>query len=364
MPRLREFRYDAWARWFLQRVLTDLPAEIAVDTETTGLAWQDAAFCATLTYRAPSGELVSGYIDLECDGWEERRDLLRGILEWVPSWIFHNAKFDLEKLHALGALPTVTTQVQDTQPLASILNENRRMALKVLAVEELGIEDIVEVEIKSGPNAGKRKSVPREQHHLNAAFRKMKLKKEDGFHLLPREVLIPYAMRDTELTLLLWEKLRPTLPEAWEPIYAEEIQVIHVLWRMESNGVGVDVSYVREQNDEWGSKVMLLYQALKSLSGREDFNPNAWQQVKAAISAAGVELESTDKEHIRDMLADPACPPKARALGETLREYREAEGIYGNFKSLLSEQVDGVAHPWFNSVGPRTGRMSSSASRS
>jgi DNA polymerase I-like protein with 3'-5' exonuclease and polymerase domains len=360
MPRLKAFKYDEWARWFLQRVVTDLPSAMAVDTETTGVAWQDTAFCATFTYRDPAGDLVSGYVDLET---EERRETAREILKWAPTWIFHNAKFDLEKLDAIGALPAVAGHaVEDTQPLASILNENRRMALKVLAVEELGIEDTIAVEIKSGPNKGKTKTVPREQHHLNAVRRKLKLTKDDGYDLLPREVLIPYALRDTELTLMLWEKLRPQLPEAWEPVYAEEIKVISVLWRMESNGVGLDVPYLQEQAEQYGTEVMRLWQKLVALTGKADFNPNSVPQLHEALSAAGAgKLESTDKAAMRDLLADPTTNAEVRALAETLHDYRESEKIYGTYlTTLLAEQVDGIAHPWINSVGPRTGRFSSS----
>jgi DNA polymerase I-like protein with 3'-5' exonuclease and polymerase domains len=380
MPRIREFRYDSWAQWTIKQILHDLPAAIAVDTETTGLAWADVPFCATLTWRSQDGTLRSGYIGLDSEDTlplagagrespigdlENRISILRGILEWVPTWVFWNAKFDLEKLANYGALPAVEGHtIEDGQPLASILDENRRMALKVRAVEDLGYVDTIMVETKSGPNKGKKVAKAKQEYLLGKVRKKLGLTKNDGYHLLPREFLIPYAITDTELTLRWWEKYRPTLPEAWEPVYAEEIEVINVLWRMESNGVGVDVPYLREQNDEWGPKVLRLQLKLVELSGRADFNPGSWQQLKVAFDAAGVKLESTDKEHIRDMLADPTTPPAARELGETLGEYRSAKGIYDDLKTLLDEQVDGIAHPWFNSVGPRTGRMSSSASRS
>jgi hypothetical protein len=365
MPRIREHRHERWTRWFLQRVVTDLPSVIAIDTETTGVAWTDVPFCATLTYRAPDGQLVSGYVDLESDGWEERRDLLREILMWVPAWVFHNAKFDLAKLDQIAALPALDkVTIEDTQPLAALLDENRRLALKVLAVEELGIEDTVEVEVKSGPNKGKTKLVPREQHHLNAVRRKLKLKKEDGYHLLPREVLIPYAIRDTELTLLLYEKLRPRLPADLEEVYAEEIELTSVLRRMEANGVGVDVGYLSTTLEEYGAKVMELWMTLVDITRKPDFNPNSVPQLKAAFKLFGVTLDSTDKAAMRDLLANTKIDPSARELAETLHEYREAEKVYTTYlRSLADEQRDGVWHPWFNSIGPRTGRMSSSTAR-
>jgi DNA polymerase I-like protein with 3'-5' exonuclease and polymerase domains len=378
VPRIREFRWDSWAQWTLTQILHDLPAAIAVDTETTGVAWSDVPFCATLTWRSPEGTLKSGYIGLDSEdtlpmagaGRESpigdlanRANILREILTWVPTWVFWNAKFDLEKLDEYGALPAVEGHtIEDGQPIASLLNENRRMKLKVRAVEDLGYVDTIEVEIKSGPNKGKTKKVAKEEHVLAAVRRKLKLKKEDGYHLLPRENLIPYALTDTELTLRWWEKHRPLLDEAWEPIYAEEIELIRVLWKMERNGIALDVPYLQQQTDEYGAEVMRLWQELVKLTGKADFNANSVPQLHEAFTAAGAgKLESTDKAAMRDMLADPTTPAAARELAETLHEYREAEKIYGTYlTSLLSEQADGIAHPWINLVGPRTGRMSSS----
>src|SRR5207248_1256161 len=165
------------------------PEAIAVDTETTGVAWGDVPFCATLTWRDPAGALKSAYIGLDSEdtlplagaGRESpigdlanRTNILREILKWVPTWVFWNAKFDLEKLANYGALPALKGHViEDGQPLASILDENRRMALKVRAVEDLGHVDTIEVEVKSGPNKGKTKKVAKEEHVLAAVRRKL-----------------------------------------------------------------------------------------------------------------------------------------------------------------------------------------------
>jgi DNA polymerase I-like protein with 3'-5' exonuclease and polymerase domains len=362
MPRIREFLWDSWAQWAARKIVEDMPTAVAIDTETTGVGWHDVPFCATLTWRSAEGELRSAYIDLESEGHEARAELLKSMLMWVPTWVFWNAKFDLQKLDYIGALPEITDKItiEDGQPIASLLNENRRMALKVRAVEDLGFVDTVEVEIKSGPNKGKKK-VAKEEHVLGAVRRKLKLKKEDGYHLLPREVLIPYALRDTELTLRWWEKHRPLLPEDLEPVYAEEIELIHVLRGIEANGVGVNVSYLEETTDEYGGKVMRAWQTLTSLTGKADFNPGSVPQLKAVFEAAGVTLDSTDKAAMRDLLANERTPEKARELAEAIRDYRDVEKVYGTYlTTLLAEQRDGVAHPWFNSVGPRTGRTSSS----
>lgn len=363
MPRLKEFRWDSWADWAEARLAEDAPAAIAIDTETEGVAFHDRAFCATLTWRTKDGGLRSAYIDLEAEGWERRAFRLRTMLHSVPTWVFWNAKFDLQKLDLMGVLDADEidlSRIEDGQVVASLLNENQRMALKVRAVEDLGYVDTIEVEVKSGPNKGKKKRVAREAHRLNEVRRKLKLKKEDGYHLLPREVIIPYALKDTELTLRWWEKKRPELPDDLEQVYREELAAQFVLLDMEAEGVGIDVPYLEETTDEWGALVMERMLVFTAATGKDDFNPNSHQQIREAFQAAGVTLESTDKVAMRDVLK---YQPSSDAvhLAEVLLAYREAEKIYGTYlRPLRDEQRDGIAHPWFNFVGPRTGRLSSS----
>jgi len=359
MPRLSCFKYDEWAAWVVEQVAAERPTAIAVDCETPGLGHHDRAFAGTVTWRAADGSLMSGYFDLES---EARIMQMRETLASVRTWVFWNAKFDLGRLDYIGALPPLDRHViEDGQPLASLLDENRRMALKVRAVEDLGYVDTVEVEVKSGPNKGQLKRVAKEEHALAAARRKLKLKKSDGYHLLPRDLLIRYALKDTELTLLWVEKHRPLLPPDLEPVYQEEMEVIHVLRKMESNGVGIDVEYLTQAVDEYGAKVMVGELRLRELTGRDDFNANSVPQLREAFKAAGVTMDSTDKIAMRDLLADPSTPQAARELAEAVRDFRDAEKVFGTYlRPLLTEQRDGLAHPWINGTGPRTGRTSSS----
>src|SRR5512133_446674 len=262
MPRLREYKYASWSSWAVKRITEDKPQVIAVDTETTGVAYNDQPFAATLTWRSPEGELTSAYIDLEFERGQRIADL-RSILQTVPLWVFHNSKFDLQKLLLIGA---VTPQMlddmvlHDTQTLYVLLDENGRKGLKHLAATVLGVDDTIEVEIKSGPNKGKTKRVPREEYELSAVRRKLKLKKADGYHLLPRPVLIPYALKDTEFTLMLWEQLMPRLEAEGDPrlleLYGEFMELKRVLLDMEADGFKLDLEYLDQTTSEYGVRVL------------------------------------------------------------------------------------------------------------
>jgi len=356
VPRLREFRWDTWANHIADIWEGDAPHLIAVDTETTGVGFYDRPFAATVTWRRPNGELQSGYIDLESDEQGFRAELVRMMLEDTPAWVFHNSKFDLQKLQLIGALPDPTEhELHDTQTLYVLLDENGRKGLKHLAVNVLGVDDTIEVEIKSGPNKGKKKRVPKEEHKLAAVRRKLKLKKDDGYHLLPREVLIPYALKDTEFTLRLFETLMPQLEAVGDPrlleLYREFMELKLVLLDMEADGFKLDLDYLNEVTSEYGVRVMEGWDRVVNLTGNEDLNPQSPAQILEAFAKRGVKLEST---------AEAVLKTVDDELADALIEYRGAKKVHTTYlKALQNEHRDGIVHPNFREDGARTGRMSS-----
>lgn len=362
MPRLKEFRWDSWAEHTFRAIREDDPDIIAVDTETRGLGFYDEPFAATLTWRRPDGSLKSGYIDLESGDLAWRITELRTVLMRTPAWVFHNAKFDLQKLKLIGAIndPMIErVDLHDTQTQYMLLDENRTKGLKDLAVRVLGYDDTIEVEIKSGKNKGQFKSVPKEQHKLNAVRRKLGLKKDDGYHLLPREVLIPYALRDTEFTLQLHERLYPRLRAKSDPkllqLYNDSMRLKRVLLRMEGDGFALDVPYTEAKASEYGVRVMEKWDRVVQLVGDADFNPRSTDQVKAAFARRGVHLQDTQAKTLKELDDD---------LARALLEYRDDFKIHTTYLiGLLREQRNGRIHPNFNDDGARTGRMSSSSAK-
>lgn len=360
MPRLREFRWQRWAEWAWIHLLQDEPDVIAVDTETTGVGFYDEPFAATLTWRTKDGELLSAYFDLEAEFRAERIALLRGILTRAPKWVFHNSKFDLQKLKLVGAIDDEMLQnveLHDTQTMYVLLDENGRKGLKHLAATVLKVDDTIEVEVKSGPNKGQKKRVPKEAHQLAAVRRKLKLKKDDGYHLLPREVLIPYALKDTEFTLRLYETLLPRLEALGDPrvleLYREFMELKVVLLDMEADGFALDMPYLDEVTSEYGVKVMEGWDGIVTLTGNPELNPQSPAQILEAFAKRGVRLDSTAEATLKEVKDE---------LAAALLQYRSDKKTHTTYlTSLRSEQRDGIVHPNFNDDAARTGRMSSSA---
>lgn len=378
MPRLSSYKWTAWAVDSLRLLTRDHPDIIAIDTETSNVNYYDEAFCVTLTWRGLSkdpdqpGPLQSAYIDIEgTEGAthevERRREIVTRMLEAVPSWVFHNAKFDLQKLALAGLLPENWRghAIHDTQLIYHLLDENGSKGLKALAVNVLHEKDTIDVEVKSGPNKGKFRQVPRELHQLRAVRKKLGLKASDGYFHLPREVVVPYALKDTEFTLRLWETLFPTLlrkaekDPALTQLYADECELTLALLDMEAQGLGVDTEYLDTTVHEYGVRVMEKLMAVVELSGNKDLNPASPKQLLAAFEKLGEPVDSTTVTALQG-LVHSSKNAKAQALAQAVLDYRSDAKVYvGYLKALQNEQRGRIWHPNFNPVLPKTGRMSS-----
>jgi hypothetical protein len=227
VPRLREFKWDSWLEERAERFAADRPSIVALDTETTGLEFYDVPFAAQLTWRGRDNSLQSAYVDLEAECTSllplpdqdqgnvvHRLTLLRDILHLSPTWVLHNAKFDLQKLLLFGVITDEMLEqheIEDTQTMFHLLDENSPKGLKALAVSVLKYDDTIMVPYKTGKKKGTSRPVSKEKYLLDRTRRKLKLNKKDGYHLLPRAVVVPYALKDTEFTLGLYEVLKPKL---------------------------------------------------------------------------------------------------------------------------------------------------------
>lgn len=343
MPKIRRHSWDRWADYQYALFQADAPATVAVDTETSGVAFHDHTFCVTMSWRTPGGDLRNVYIDTDPEAGGDylaRPQIVKAMLAAAPHWIFHNAKFDLQKLDLDGMLPPLDgVRVDDTQTIFTLLNENARKGLKPLARAILGEET-------------------HEEERLRVIRRKLKLTKDDGYHLLPREYVIPYAMKDTEFTLRLYEKLWPVLERNAQEnpqlmgVYAEEMAVQEVLRRWEANGFRLDLDYLDRTTDEYSIKVMNDWLAIQKVAETTDPKfPNSPKQISAAFAKRGVKVPDTREETLKTLNDE---------LATLLLQYRHDKKMHGTYlKNLQDEQLDGVVHPWFNATGARTGRMSS-----
>jgi DNA polymerase-1 len=309
---------------------------LAIDTETTGVGWHDEAFMISYAYHA-EGEVYSNVHDrriLDDEGWECAYGATIGLLKNADKIIMHNAKFDIQKLCRLGIpLSLFADKFEDTQALAHLIDEQQSTSLKYLARTVLG-EETDEDEV------------------LKIWRRKNKIKKDEGYEPIPHEILAPYAAKDAEFTLRLYEVLWNRLPEDLRPLYAVEKALTVSLLGIEARGLQVNRDYVKRQRQEYGDKIYQTKARIAELSG-SDFNPQSPAQVLEALEERGIRISKTDKATLASVDDELA------SLIVELREANKIKTTY--FDAMYEEAKDGILHPNFRQHGTRTGRMSSGA---
>ena len=334
---------DAWER--------DKPYAVAVDTETTGVAFFDTPFLASFCW----GERGQA-IDLAS---EEGRESVRRICADTPALIFHNAKFDIQKLQLVdlfrrgtvsASSGPIPTGVHDTEALAHLLNEHRPKGLKPLARTVLGL-------------------TTDEADAISKARRKNKLTKADGLDKLYEaepELVTTYAIKDAEFTWQLFWHLWAQLSKYDDllSLYELERELMWVLLDMETAGMAVDLPYVEETAKDYSGQIVRAEWDIEDATGLKvfhptksgqktpegQFNPNSNDQIRAYFTEKGIQAENFDKNVLKT-LDDP--------LAEALLAARGAKKKSDYLQAILREQRDDVLHPHFRQHGTRGRRMSS-----
>jgi DNA polymerase-1 len=259
-------------------------------------------------------------------------------------------------------------RIEDTEGIAHLLDEHRSKKLKTLAVEVLGDDDTIMIPYKSGQKKGELHAVSREAHHLRKVRNKLKLTKHDGYDKLPREVLVPYSLKDVELTLrlfdLLWPELR-ALPSV-EKLYRHEMELMLVTLDVEAAGIRVDGEYLDATIKETNLSILQAEKEVERITGlkvwyppktgKKDtpegcINPNAWQQLLPAFAARGINLPNTRDETLKATDDD-----LARAVS-ALRKQKKLLSTY--LLNIKREKKGDLIHPNFKLFHVVTGRFSS-----
>ena len=195
---------------------------IAVDTEYT---YDYKAFVATTTDEQLKSRL---YI------LSDKKDFLdlKKICESKNiSKVFHATCNDIYALQNIGI--DVVPPYNDTFIAARLVNENFQAAgLKKLAAEILDepcLEEKALSKLKS--------KIKREAKKAGKVF---------SYDMIPKELLYPYAIKDTEYTMKLWYYFMEPLKK-YKTIYDFEISLIPHIVKMVSIGFHVDRKFVKSQ---------------------------------------------------------------------------------------------------------------------
>lgn len=366
----------------------DFNGVVALDTETSGLYADDGARVATtsvawipqeivedqdlLLHAIRTGEGVVEYAfpfdqgvrDKPLAGWSAKRygggqmdlfsqndvNLNWNEWEWHNSWleqqqlVFHNAKFDLEKMRAgtrnWDGRELLASTYWDTMITAKLLWPLEKVALKPTGQRLWGEDPEEQKALKRwlGPNTDPR------------------------YDLVPWNVVGPYAAKDANLTirLLWWQQLLIDEGETRPDWVKTDFQYMRVLYLMEKRGMPFNSSRSLDANDTLERVKVELARELPfvpSVNGAKAYFYGPKEKgnlglVPTATTPTG--LPQLDEEVMRDLVAAQA--PHI----ETYAQWRKLDTAQSMWYRGYAELVgpDGRIRTCFRQTDVRSGRVS------
>ncbi len=354
----------------------------ALDTETTGLSFNDAKLCG-LSFSTKGG--TGWYVPVRSPTPGEHLDeatvlgALRPLLEDPGRCICgHNLKFDLLILRAAGVdfrvAPRGDGGVHAVEPyaqsnaapmaacfdsmVASFLIDSGRSShgLDSLALALLGHTNISISElIGSGPQ-------------------------QRTFDTVPLDLATQYAAEDADMALRLRETMLPQLRAmGLHDLFARvEMPLVQVLAELEFNGIHVDPAELDRQRERLAGQIKAIRSKIDDAAhealGRT-FNPESPKQLAAALFNKKTDAEpglgiasvkrtktghSTDVEVLEKLAADPAITTPIPAL---IVEHRQLTKLVGTYLVALKAAIHPRTrriHCSFHQTVAATGRLASS----
>ena len=188
-----------------------------------------------------------------------------------------------------------------------------------------------------------------------------------GFEQVALDMATPYAAEDADITLQVHNTLFPRIAAdaGLLSIYQDlELPVQQVLWRMERNGVLLDVAHLERQSGELGARLMALEAQVHAAAGHP-FNLNSPKQIQAVLfEEQGLPVRkktpggdpSTDEAVLAELALDYPIP-------HLLLEYRSLAKLKSTYTDKLPRMVNaetGRVHTHYAQAVAVTGRLSSS----
>lgn len=312
---------------------------VAVDTETTGLAWWTDRFTRLVQF----GTLTEGWA-LDVVRWRGAiEQALDCLVKAKNPIIMHNCAFDMHALEEDGFPVPSWQNVHDTKVMSHLLIPHESHSLKPLAARLFGNEAY------AGQNA------------LKALF------KRTGTTWATVDTREPdywvYGVMDTILTCRVAAVLGPALREAgMTTLYEREMAVREILYRSETRGMLLDMEWVHDLKAKWTYEAVALADTLER-AGIE--NPRSNTQVTAVLEqlewepdewtpAGAVKLDK------RILAGLAVLRPEWANIAVPLLRYRRLTKWVGSYLDNMIDGADsnGRIHPTINPLEARTGRMS------
>ena len=319
--------------------------QFALDTETTSVSPTQAELVGVSLSWAP-GEAC--YIPVSHEVLEPQLTLdeLKAQLQPLLSnpdltWIAQNLKYDWIVLTQAGF--DIGCQLQDTMLISYVLNATgSRHDMDTLALKHLNHQTIKFEEVCG------------------------KGKKQILFSQVGLEAARDYACEDADITLRLFEVLKPQLdavPDLAQLYSTLEMPLVEILARLEKVGTLIDPESLHRQSEQLGVRLAEIEAEAHAMAG-EEFNLASTKQLQQilfeklqlpVLKKTPKGAPSTNEEVLQELALSYPLP----AL---LMEHRTLSKLKGTYTDKLPDAADdqGRIHTSLHQAVTATGRLSSS----
>ena len=315
---------------------------LSLDTETTSVNPIDAELVG-LGFAAEEGKAFYVAIPAEREKAERIVNIFKPLYESTEILkIGQNIKYDMEVLMNYGV--RLSAPMFDTMIAHYVLQPEQKHNMDILAETLLNYQT-VHIDELIGPKGKGQKSMR---------------------DLSPASVC-DYAAEDADVTLRLYNVLKPRLKEAGveELFYDIEMPLVPVLAEMETTGVRLDTEALAETSKVLTERMKQIERNIYELAGHE-FNIASPKQVGEVLFGEMKIVEKPKKTKTGQYVTSEEVLQQLRSKAPIVADILEHRGL----KKLLGTYVDalpklinprtGHIHTSFNQAVTATGRLSSS----
>jgi DNA polymerase-1 len=198
-------------------------------------------------------------------------------------------------------------------------------------------------------------------------------KSDKNFAGVPIDKATEYAAEDADITLRLWEVLKPRLvAEGMATVYETlERPLLPVIVAMEEAGVRVDKGILSRLSSTFAQSIARLEDEVQTLAGRKFMLSSPRQLGELLFDhlklPGGKKTKSGQWETraglLDDLAANEELPSDARRLINTMLEWRQLSKLRSTYTDALPDYIDpttGRIHTSYSLAATTTGRLASS----
>ena len=315
---------------------------LSLDTETTSVSPIDAELVG-LSFAVEEGKAFYVAIPAEREKAERIVNIFKPLYESTQILkIGQNIKYDMEVLMNYGV--RLAAPMFDTMIAHYVLQPEQKHNMDILAETLLGYQTI-HIDELIGPKGKSQKNMR---------------------SLSPADIC-DYAAEDADVTLRLYNVLKPRLKEAdvEDLFYNIEMPLVPVLAEMETNGVLLDTDALAETSKVLTSRMTQIEQEIYKLAGHQ-FNIASPKQVGEVLFGEMKIVDKPKKTKTGQYVTSEEVLQQLRSKAPIVDHILEHRGL----KKLLGTYVDALPklinprthhiHTSFNQAVTATGRLSSS----